>query len=89
MAKPHFHMQPGTDTGLLYKLFSGNSTSIESTGSGDGQTQFAFAAAYSHKGVVKVILDAGKVNADWKNGYDERTPLSLAAEHGHCRSLVV
>jgi ankyrin repeat protein len=33
--------------------------------------------------MVKLLLETGKANADSKDSYDGRTPLSWAAEGGH------
>jgi ankyrin repeat protein len=50
--------------------------------SGDRQEALTLAARNRHEGVVMLLLDKGKVDADSKNG-DGRTSLSYAAENGH------
>jgi len=47
-----------------------------------GRTPLWWAAAGGHKGVVKLLLETGKVDADVKDKYGQ-TPLSRAAERGH------
>jgi len=48
----------------------------------EGRTPLSWAAENGHEGVAKLLLDTGKVKADWKDEYG-RTPLSWAAENGH------
>ncbi|KAM0130917.1 hypothetical protein ACHAP3_007144 [Botrytis cinerea] len=47
-----------------------------------GRTPLFFAAEKGYEKVVKLLLDTGKVNPDWKD-CDNRTPLYWAANNGH------
>jgi ankyrin repeat protein len=47
------------------------------------RTPLSWAAEYGHDGVIKLLLNTGKVDVESRDKNYGQTPLSWAAEHGH------
>ncbi|RYP51792.1 hypothetical protein DL768_002939 [Monosporascus sp. mg162] len=62
--------------GLLHKIVDIDSKDAE------GQTPLWWAAKYGHEAIVQLLLNTGRVNADFVDNYYQ-TPLLLAAKNGH------
>jgi hypothetical protein len=67
----------GVDTAV--QVLSNNSPDLKNS---YGRTPLSLAAESGHEGVVQLLLESGKVDADSKDTYS-RTPLSYAAADGH------
>jgi len=48
-----------------------------------GQMSLAFAAWYSHEGVVKILLEREDLSPNMADFWNGQTPLSLVAGNGH------
>ncbi|RYP39454.1 hypothetical protein DL767_002188 [Monosporascus sp. MG133] len=65
----------------VFELLYENRANLN-TADGDGRTPLSLAAMNGHEAIVKLLLEAEKVDVDWKDNCHQ-TPLSLAAMNGH------
>ncbi|KAH7175975.1 hypothetical protein EDB81DRAFT_634060 [Dactylonectria macrodidyma] len=64
------------------RLLGGQRGSIARNLAPHGRTPLSYAVGMGHETIVKLLLDTGNVDIDWKDRWS-RTSLSYAAEIGH------